>query len=179
MLALLLYTGGRCNYDLCASQRSGDYEKWKVLDFCMDWAILELSQCETFRYPLFSGLENVKFEKDSEDNAYFATYLSASKSEDVAITFRGKKGLLLEFEKGFKSAAPKGTEPCADVSWISKFPDEMTPFWPGHRLKLRIRKGRISLRVAHTLFNLCPMARVRPKWKFCFDEALIFHGNRK
>ena len=28
MLALVLYTGCDCNYDLCSSQRNGDYNKW-------------------------------------------------------------------------------------------------------------------------------------------------------
>eukprot|EP01084_Bolivina_argentea_P139944 246132_1 len=29
MLALILYTGCDCNYDLCAAQRNGNYKKWK------------------------------------------------------------------------------------------------------------------------------------------------------
>eukprot|EP01084_Bolivina_argentea_P308560 533595_1 len=33
MLALVLYTGCECNYDLCKSQRNGDYKKWKWFDY--------------------------------------------------------------------------------------------------------------------------------------------------
>eukprot|EP01083_Nonionella_stella_P008478 24467_1 len=46
MLALILYTGCECNYDLCASQRDGDYNKWKWFDYCLWWAIRTLSQRE-------------------------------------------------------------------------------------------------------------------------------------
>eukprot|EP01084_Bolivina_argentea_P139945 246133_1 len=34
MLALLLYTNCNVNYDLCNSQRNGNYEKWKWFDYC-------------------------------------------------------------------------------------------------------------------------------------------------
>eukprot|EP01084_Bolivina_argentea_P208501 355450_1 len=43
MLALILYTSCECNYDLCKSQRNGDYNKWKVFDYCLWNAILLLS----------------------------------------------------------------------------------------------------------------------------------------
>ncbi len=129
MLAIILYTGGKCNYDLCATQRNGDYEKWKVLDACLDMGIKLLSACEIFNYPVFSGLANVQFKEWRVKEAFFATYLSSSKSEDVAIVFRGKKGILLEFEKGIKyitgfAGGLNSSQPCADVSWISMFPDE-------------------------------------------------------
>ena len=35
MLALILYTGCDCNYDLCKSQRNGDYHKWRIFDNCL------------------------------------------------------------------------------------------------------------------------------------------------
>eukprot|EP01084_Bolivina_argentea_P104552 187200_1 len=43
ILALLVYTGGDCNYDLCAAQRNGNYKKWKVLDWCLNSAIKRLN----------------------------------------------------------------------------------------------------------------------------------------
>ncbi len=43
MLALILYTGGESNYNLCDSQRKGDYQKWKIFDFCLDTAIRYLT----------------------------------------------------------------------------------------------------------------------------------------
>eukprot|EP01084_Bolivina_argentea_P260280 439498_1 len=39
MLALVLYTSGQCNYDLCKSQRNGDYVKWKWFDYLLFNAI--------------------------------------------------------------------------------------------------------------------------------------------
>eukprot|EP01084_Bolivina_argentea_P282502 483583_1 len=35
MLSLILYTGCDCNYDLCASQRNGNFGKWKWFDYCL------------------------------------------------------------------------------------------------------------------------------------------------
>eukprot|EP01084_Bolivina_argentea_P270560 460087_1 len=39
ILALILYTGCDCNYDLCKTQRDGDYKKWKWFDYCLYHAI--------------------------------------------------------------------------------------------------------------------------------------------
>eukprot|EP01084_Bolivina_argentea_P310178 536685_1 len=47
MLALILYTSCDCNYDLCKSQREGDYQKWKWFDLCLCEAIKELNSKET------------------------------------------------------------------------------------------------------------------------------------
>ncbi len=57
------------------AERNGDYQKWKVLDYCVDGGIAHLSQCQTFSYPLFSGLENIEFSQSKVDDAHFATYL--------------------------------------------------------------------------------------------------------
>eukprot|EP01084_Bolivina_argentea_P158830 276668_1 len=46
MLALILYTGCDCNYDLCASQRGGEYAKWAWFDRCLWRAIWKLSKKE-------------------------------------------------------------------------------------------------------------------------------------
>ncbi len=79
-----------------------------------------------------SGLKNVRLPSPTLKDAYFCTYLSASKSKEVAITFREEKGVLFEISENIKSQLPpklamclpqaKGI--CCDVSWISKFPDE-------------------------------------------------------
>eukprot|EP01084_Bolivina_argentea_P096779 173977_1 len=50
MLAFLLYTGCECNYDLCSSQRNGNYQKWKWFDFCLFNGIQKLSAKETGSY---------------------------------------------------------------------------------------------------------------------------------
>eukprot|EP01084_Bolivina_argentea_P152500 266023_1 len=44
MLSLVLYTGCDSNYDLCASQRKGEYKKWKWFDYCLHGAIFLLSR---------------------------------------------------------------------------------------------------------------------------------------
>ena len=48
MLSLLLYTGCDCNYDLCKSQRNGDYEKWLAFDNCLYAAISRLHEMEDY-----------------------------------------------------------------------------------------------------------------------------------
>eukprot|EP01084_Bolivina_argentea_P167800 291140_1 len=55
MLSLVLYTSGECNYDLCSSQRNGDYKKWKLFDYCLYWAIRTLSELECGSFSVFSG----------------------------------------------------------------------------------------------------------------------------
>eukprot|EP01084_Bolivina_argentea_P203237 347150_1 len=42
MLSLILYTGCECNYDLCKTQRGGDYDTWKIFDYCLSKAIKKL-----------------------------------------------------------------------------------------------------------------------------------------
>eukprot|EP01084_Bolivina_argentea_P258427 435671_1 len=55
MLSLLLYTGGDCNYELCKSQRSGDYNKWKWFDYCLYNAIHKLCKREYGSYKIYTG----------------------------------------------------------------------------------------------------------------------------
>eukprot|EP01084_Bolivina_argentea_P040595 75001_1 len=65
MLALILYTGCDSNYDLCRSQREGDYEKWIVFNYCLQLAILKLAKCEAALiapHPVFTGLSGVMME---------------------------------------------------------------------------------------------------------------------
>eukprot|EP01084_Bolivina_argentea_P104696 187458_1 len=56
MLSLLLYTGGECNFDLCKTQRNGDYKKWKWFDYCLYNAIHKLSKREYGLYKIYTGL---------------------------------------------------------------------------------------------------------------------------
>eukprot|EP01084_Bolivina_argentea_P303374 523753_1 len=46
MLSIVLYTGGEVNYDLCKTQRNGDYDKWKWFDYCLFNAINKLAKRE-------------------------------------------------------------------------------------------------------------------------------------
>eukprot|EP01084_Bolivina_argentea_P236217 397244_1 len=61
MLSLVLYTGCECNYDLCKTQRNGNYKKWQWFDYCLHKAIGTLSHYEKgSSYKLYSGLNSVK-----------------------------------------------------------------------------------------------------------------------
>eukprot|EP01084_Bolivina_argentea_P017723 33069_1 len=55
MLSLVLYTGCECNYDLCKSQRNGNYDKWKWFDYHLYNAIKKLSAKESGAFPVYSG----------------------------------------------------------------------------------------------------------------------------
>ena len=115
--------GCECNYDLCSSQRNGDYKKWKIFDRCLYDAIKALSSRETGSFPVYSGLNGVKMESINLDYGYFVTYVSTSWRKEVSIAFMGvkQKGMLMEFDEGYKN---NKYVLCCDVSWISKFPDE-------------------------------------------------------
>eukprot|EP01083_Nonionella_stella_P172758 593862_1 len=121
MLALILYTGCDCNYDLCTSQRNGDYDKWKWFDHCLFWAINSLSERERGNYKVYSGLKNVKLKQKQVTGAGFPTYTSTSWCKDVAVAFMQGKGMIIEMDATFVKDGRVG---CCDVSWISKFPDE-------------------------------------------------------
>eukprot|EP01084_Bolivina_argentea_P009661 18028_1 len=54
MLSLLLYTDGDSNYELCKSQRNGDYKTWKWFDYCLYNAIHKLSKREHGSYKIFT-----------------------------------------------------------------------------------------------------------------------------
>ena len=139
MLALLLYTGGRCTYDLTRSQNDGDYSKWYYLDLCLYNAIIKLNTKETGTFPCYSGLRNVKLISDSIEG-YFPTYVSTSYDTQTAMKFAGRKntnsivsasaasdtstsncdpGIILCFDENIRSKFY-----CCDVSWISKHKKE-------------------------------------------------------
>lgn len=42
ILALILYTGCRCTYDLCKAERDGDYAKWKYFSAFLWLAVWKL-----------------------------------------------------------------------------------------------------------------------------------------
>ena len=121
ILALILYTGCDCTYDLCSTQRNGNYLKWKWFDYNLYFAIQTLSDRETGHFHVFSGLHNVKLNKKQILNGYFATYLSASWNKKIAKRFIKNTGMLIQIDKIFKN---NKNVFCCDVSWISKFGDE-------------------------------------------------------
>eukprot|EP00483_Globobulimina_turgida_P001131 UN01133 len=117
MLAMILYTGCDSNYDLCASLRNGNASKWKWFDYCLDIAISKLSQWEIGYYPVYSGINNVMLNKREIKNGFFKSYVSASRNAQIAASFKGESGILIEIES-------RKLFTCCDVSWISKFPNE-------------------------------------------------------
>eukprot|EP01084_Bolivina_argentea_P019684 36604_1 len=122
MLALVLYSGCECNYDLCSSQRNGDYKRWKWFDVCLYDAIKRLSWNEIGSFSVFSGLKGVKIDNNVVKNSYFVTYTSTSWRKDVATSFMGgNTGMIFQIDKEYKT---KSKVYCCDISWISKFPDE-------------------------------------------------------
>mmetsp|Transcript_5332 Transcript_5332/g.8921 ORF Transcript_5332/g.8921 Transcript_5332/m.8921 type:complete len:390 (+) Transcript_5332:93-1262(+) len=132
MLALVLYTGCDCNYDLCATQRNGKYLKWKWFDYCLYWAIIRLSRRETGSFAVFSGLSGVQLNRRVVENGYFKTFVSTSWQKPVAMEFMGannskhghdhkQQGMIIQIDSQYKDDA---LTPCCDCSWISKFPDE-------------------------------------------------------
>eukprot|EP01084_Bolivina_argentea_P163836 284954_1 len=112
MLAVVLYTGCDCNYDLCKSHRNGDYKKWKYFDACLYKAISALNEKETGSYKLYTGLSNVKLPVKELKECYFPTYVSTSWIKNVAITFIGDKGMIIEIHEDSRKRLK-----CCDVSW--------------------------------------------------------------
>ena len=122
MLSLILYTGCDCNYDLCKSQRNGNYMKWELLDITLYRAIKKLNERERFikgGVKLYSGLNNVQLSQKKIDICYFPTYISTSYVKDVSMSFMKQNGLLIEMDNNIINKFI-----CCNVTWISKFPDE-------------------------------------------------------
>ena len=112
------YLGGECNYDLCKTQRNGDYTKWKWFDLCLYNAIGELAGKERGKFPVFSGVGGLKLDSKVIAEGHFITYTSTSWKKDVATSFMNGKGMMIRIDPDYKDFAG------CDVSWISKFPDE-------------------------------------------------------
>eukprot|EP01083_Nonionella_stella_P291268 991166_1 len=121
MLSLVMYTQCECNYDLCESQRDGNYKKWHWFDFCLYNAIYKLSQLESAECKLFSGLCGVNFDVKNISKGYFVTYVSSTWNKDVAMGFVGAEGMIIEIDQSIQSDKHFV---CCDVSWISGFPHE-------------------------------------------------------
>ena len=115
------FTGCDCNFDLCKSQRNGDYVKWKWFDYCLYNAIGGLSTREYGYFSVFTGLSGVKLDYKTVRNGFFVTYVSASWNEQIAISFTNGNGMIIEIDKDYKYHQDVY---CCNVSWISKFPDE-------------------------------------------------------
>eukprot|EP01084_Bolivina_argentea_P152503 266026_1 len=121
MLALVLYTGCECNYDLCGQQRNGNYDKWKWFDYCLYEGICALQLREAgSSFPVYSGICNVQMNHKCMKRGYFTTYVSTSWRKEVALTFMNGQGMVIEFDKEYKDT----NSIWCNVSWISKFPDE-------------------------------------------------------
>ena len=132
MLSVLLYTGCDCNYDLCKSQRNGNYSKWKCFDDCLYQAISVFHDMEDYSsyfkdntdiiFHLYSGLNRVQLKnKGKIDFCYFPTYLSTSYDKQVSIQFAQNNGMLMQFDSNI--VLKKQFKFCS-LEWISKFPYE-------------------------------------------------------
>ena len=126
MLSLVLYTGCDCNYDLCSSQRDGDYKKWAIFDWCLYNAILKLHKIECYdnvtkkyQMKLYSGLKNVQLKENKLFISYFPTYVSTTYVKNISLQFASNNGMLIEMSEKVLDKFL-----CCSVEWISKFPDE-------------------------------------------------------
>ena len=96
--------------------------KWKWFDYCLLTAIYALSERESGKFGVFTGLGGVKLDSKVINNGYFVTYTSTSWRKEVAKTFiNSDKGMIIQIDSSYKN--DEGVY-CCDVSWISKFPDE-------------------------------------------------------
>ena len=68
---------------------------------------------------LYCGLKNVKFPQESYVTGKFQTFTSTSTNRNMACTFRGSKGVILEMNHEFIDTIPN-----CDVSWLSIYPEE-------------------------------------------------------
>ena len=127
ILALILYTEGECNYDLCAAHREGDFLKWKMMHHALMQAIYWLSLNERgSKYELYTGLNGVKLK--TANSGHFKQYTSTTYDWDVALQFKNggvcedpylNHGMIIKL-----NAESRFYANCCDVSWISAFPDE-------------------------------------------------------
>eukprot|EP01084_Bolivina_argentea_P133093 234870_1 len=126
MLAVILYTGCDCNYDLCSSQRNNNYKKWVILDYCLQKAVETLSEAEYGYFPVYTGVGNAMMEwkgKDIEQWGALCTFTSTTWDKEVAKAFCGPQGMMIALQSQFR------IDGC-DVSWISKFPNEKEILFP-------------------------------------------------
>ena len=160
--------GCDCNYDLSASQRNGDYEKWKFFDHCLYNAIQKLSVQERGIYQVYSGLTGVKMDKKVVKNRYFATYVSTSWRKEVSEQFVAGEGMIIHIDEEYRD-----TLNCCDVSWISKFPDECEILFS----RSTGQYGGFSCVILDQVGGLQTISLKRMK-SYKIDESFRFGGER-
>ena len=169
MLSLILYCGYQCNFDLCMSQRNGNYNKWKWFDYLLYKSIFTLSSCQTGNFAVYSGLNNVKLNTKEIELGYFVTYVSTSWKKDVAKSFinfsdvnnndyenkmndddddENKVDIINDNIKSNgmiikidESYKNIYRVKCCDVSWISKFPNECEILFARHEQNYKHNSG--------------------------------------
>lgn len=133
LLALVLYIGCDCNYDLTRCLLSDDYETWRVFDFTISTAIGILSwhSC-TSEVPLYTGLAGIYVDSRyvvpcGNEGVFLKCHTSTSTKKEVAEQFRGDKGVLITIppQTCSRSCCFFGSKlgGMAPVAWISKFGD--------------------------------------------------------
>lgn len=128
LLALVLYTGCDCTYDLTACLLSEDYETWSVFDFTLCMAIGILSwHFRSSEVPLYTGLANVYLDSDrmlsGNESGFLRCHTSTSPMKEVAEKHRGVQGVLITIPPQTPSEyfPGSGFGGMAPVHWISKF----------------------------------------------------------
>lgn len=165
MLAILLYTESEYTHHMCKAQRSDDYATWKWLDYLLQSAIQKLSERESGDFPAFSGVDAVQMDV-TEDEGYFPTYVSTSRSESQASRFIiNNNSMMLHFDPSFKDDRHNKW---ADISWISKFRVEDEVLFARSTSVL----GRIyfsQMGVSNGVQHIC-VQRIDP----CLDLSSVF-----
>ena len=128
MLALMLYCDGNCSHDLCISQRSNTVmKKWPYFHCLLDFAITRLSQFEVHYEHIYTGICGVFVQINEESQeAIFHTNVSFSTDLNVALEFRGDRGMVIgaNIKRIVNNIREMHNFHVCDVSWISSFPSE-------------------------------------------------------
>jgi len=159
MLSILLYTGTKIIDDFRASTLRGDFHRWQKMRDTINRAIRKLHDAEMEenpeknKTPVYAGFRDVIVDADRLDALFRASsrvkelcegyekpqiflpyndVLSSSIQKEVAESprFCGEKGFMFVIER-------HSTAICADVSWISKFPDEKEILFAPSTLAIR------------------------------------------
>ena len=149
ILALILYTGTDCNYNLCKCLRefknSFNYcNKWKWFDYCLHYAISKLSLCEYGNYSVYSGINNIEM-KEKAMKGQFLCYVSTTRNKKIAHSFMNGNGMLITISNRNKFC-------CCDVSWISKFEYEKEVLF-SFRSRFNCFKAKIKNNVISKVSN--------------------------
>mmetsp|Transcript_5831 Transcript_5831/g.9729 ORF Transcript_5831/g.9729 Transcript_5831/m.9729 type:complete len:524 (-) Transcript_5831:9-1580(-) len=120
MLALMLFVN--CDdiaYDISRCQLSGRYSKWKVLDRCLYDALYKLNEREQGDYKMYMAASKQRMSKRVNKHGFFPTYFCASWKRENVQRVMDEGGIMIELHNSFRKH-----HVCADVSWLSLFPDE-------------------------------------------------------